>query len=163
MHFVDARAVNNLDQTSRVLARSEFPEYPAVEFIRSNTVAPCPVLQLPVTAGLAPRTAGAQNNRVEFYYRGYVPYLMAPEYAWTYGAVSKGALTRLDEIGGGVTSRDAGVLEPFCAVLFDQGEATGLLVDGQLQPGSDVSGLGVPDFTGDRFEVYLLESAAGIQ
>lgn len=31
MHFVDARAVNNLDETSRVVARSEFPEYPAVE------------------------------------------------------------------------------------------------------------------------------------
>jgi hypothetical protein len=121
------------------------------------------VLQLPVTAGLKPRTSGAQTARADFYYRGYVPYLIAPDYSWTYGAISRDALDKLDALAGGDPAPSDAALEPYCAVLFDKLEAAGVMIDAEMenggpQPGSDPSRLGEPDFIGERFDVYLLGS-----
>jgi hypothetical protein len=156
IYFVDARQISNVAGVSRVAAQADFAEYGAVEFLRSTQSEPCVTLQLPVTDGLLPRTPQEAEDFPQYYYRGYIPYLMAPQLGWTYGAVSPVAIAELEAIAEPSLTRTDPSLEPFCAVLFDKQAAAVLREEGEPLPGSDVSALGQPDFSGDRFEVFVL-------
>jgi hypothetical protein len=156
LYFVDARAIYQMDSVSRVAQQAEFSEYEAVRFVEAANEQSCLVLQLPVTDGLLPRSPTEAKQMAEYYYRGYIPYLMAPDFAWTYGAVSPSAISKLDAIGTSALNPADPELSPFCAVLFDKKAAAELRTEGEPLPGSEVSGLGSPDYSGDRFDVFLL-------
>ena len=156
VYFVDARQINNMAGVSRVVAQDEFAEYEAVEFLRDTQNEPCLVLQLPVTDGLLPRTPQEALDNPQYYYRGYVPYLIAPDFTWTYGAVAPSAIAQLDGIADSSMGRNDPSLRPFCAVMYDRQAGAELREEGEPLPGSDVSTLGQADFSGERVDVFLL-------
>jgi len=157
--FADTREVTTMEGVSRIEQPSAFPESGAVEFLRSAESEPCAVLQLPVTDGLLPRTPMEAAERPRFYYRGYIPFLLAPNYTWTYGAVSPQVIAEIEEIADSSLTPGDPALDPFCAVLFDKEAGEILRSEGEPLPGNDVGSLGTPDFANERFEVYLLSGA----
>lgn len=158
--FVDSAATGTIKfrimgDGPRVAAPSEFAEYGAVAFIAKSRQ-PCPVLQLPVTNGLVPRTKKEANELSELYYRGYVPFLINPDYYWTYGSVAVNDLEDISRAATQVVAGEPTAQDRYCAVLFDKSVAPLRDRSGQLLQGSDPSKLGAPAFTSDRFDVYLL-------
>ncbi|NQU37775.1 MAG: hypothetical protein HQ526_09320, partial [Actinobacteria bacterium] len=167
--FMDTRDATRMAGASRLAEPSAFPEQAAVTYLREAQPGPCLVLQLPVTDGLLPRTPMEGKDLPRFYYRGYIPYLLAPDFGWTYGAVAPSAITVLDDIASSTLKPDDPALDPFCAVLFDKEAAAVLRQLGEPLPGSDVATLGEPlpgsnvetlgkpNFSNERFELYLLD------
>ena len=162
--FVDSAATGTIKfrimgDGPRVAAPSTFAEYDAVNFI-SRSRQPCPVLQLPVTNGLVPRTKKESEELSELYYRGYVPFLINPDYYWTYGSVAVSDLEDISRTATQIAAGDSQAQARYCAVLFDKAVAPLRDRSGQPLQGSDPSKLGTPAFTSERFDVYLLSDTA---
>jgi hypothetical protein len=156
---VDLQAV----PTPAHAAASTFAEFEAVNFLRSNTQ-PCPVAQLPQDGTPTPRAVSRDQKeyaRAEFdslfYYRGYVPFLLAQDYQWSFGSFYKGSKTALTAVGPTLTAASVPSLKEagFCAVLYDKALAESRASD-KLE-GAKVEGMPTPDFSSERFDVYLLK------
>lgn len=123
---------------------------PDLGFIRDR-LDPCPVLQLPAngirTPDKLPQDAGA----------GFVPYLMLPDYIWSYGYTERPtqvwAAGLPPRIGAGEIPaiRSKG----FCAILLDRKLAERLIQQGRILPGLDLQGLS-PAYSDDRYSVFVL-------
>ena len=92
----------------------------------------------------------------ELYYRGYVPFLINPDYYWTYGSVAVSDLEDISRTATQIAAGDSQAQARYCAVLFDKAVAPLRDRSGQPLQGSDPSKLGTPAFTSERFDVYLL-------
>lgn len=153
---LDARALPRpLPQSAQQAAEQQ-----AISFLRGE-LAPCPVAQLPVDAFPVPRVASQAGDIGNFYYRPFVPYLLAPEFQWSYGAIATATAPPLDVLTAAPTAVELqGVGQRgFCAVLFDKMLAQASASRGLTLPGTDVSGLGSPSFTTDRYDVFVLAGA----
>ncbi|MDZ4248864.1 MAG: hypothetical protein U0990_02110 [Candidatus Nanopelagicales bacterium] len=142
----------------RAIQSASLSEYPAVEFLRSRTE-PCPIAQIPQDGAPVVRVPrGPKTPESLFYYRGYYSYLLAPEYFWSIGSWVPDKPTVMNSIGAtldadGMTRlRSAGA----CAVMYDKLLARVSRKKRLGLEGSKVSGLPQPDFTSDRYDVYLL-------
>ncbi len=137
---------------------STLPEASAVSFITSN-LAPCPIAQLPKT-DVFNRSAyrSPDNRRESAFYRSYVPFFLAPNFYWSYGDVSPGRRTTLDKLPTAIRPLDAQLLasKGYCAILFDKLNATTAGQQGISLTASDPAALGAPDFSSDRYNVYVL-------
>lgn len=99
----------------------DLPEGEAVAYLQGE-YGPCPVAQLPVgTFPDFPMFDGTPEA-IDYYYRGYVPYLLNPDGYWSFGAPAGTASDSLmrslpPDVGTNslLTLSDAG----YCAVLFD--------------------------------------------
>jgi len=143
-------------------AASNFAEYEAVNFLRTN-MQPCPVAQLPQDGTPTPRAVPRDQKEYPkaefdslFYYRGYVPFLIAQDYQWSFGSFYKGSKTALTAVGPSLTPAAVPSLKEagFCAVLYDKALAESRAAN-KLE-GIKVEGMPAPDFSSERFDVYLL-------
>ena len=155
-------AVVALDAVSIESERSPqiaaIPEAPAVEYL-AGEVGDCPVAQLPVgTFPDFPMWDGNRETILNYYYRGFLPYLLNPEGTWSFGAA---AGTPSDEFMRALPVQLSGSdwialgAAGYCAVLFDRQAGEWLAPQGWA--GSVMPGV-APDWTGDRFDVFLLPS-----
>jgi hypothetical protein len=157
--FVDTRALfpqGVVASQQGVVDSAEVAERGAVEFVRAQGP-PCPTLQLPVTNGVEIRTK-TELTIADTAYRGYVPYLLAPDLYWSYGSVSADQLAKLRKIPK-ILPTDASKelrAQGYCAVLFDSFLASELPKKQEKLPGMDVASLGAPDYDGGRFQVFEL-------
>ena len=148
-----------------ITAASKMPEYGAVSFIEQS-VAPCPVAQLPQDGFPIPRIALTNpptKDQVPYYYRGVVPYLIAPNYYWSYGSWIPKARSTLNGLHTTLTAQDVNSLKAagFCAVLFDKSLAAQLIAGGMASKEGMIPGaLGSPDYPSNRFDAYLLTKKA---
>lgn len=147
------------------LPKQSLPEYESVEYLRSKTE-PCPVAQLPqegapIPLAIMATTTDAQRAEVEreIYYRGYYPYLIAPDYFWSIGSYVRSqaetnAITRLGTTltGAGLASlKQAG----FCAVLYDEKLAEVPKAE-KLAGVKRAEDLPAPALRSNRYDLYLL-------
>lgn len=162
--FIDTSATRLITFTTMGTATQtappqQFAEFGAIDYIVTNRE-PCPILQLPATDGLLVRTPAELKDLTRFYYRSYLPYLIAPTYFWSYGSVNADDLARVDDLAAQVQREGSAALAaadvPYCAVLFDREAAMNLDRKRRPLPGSDVTRLGAPGFSNDRFDVFLL-------
>ena len=135
----------------------DLPEGEAVAYL-DDEFGPCPVAQLPVgTFPDFPMFDGTEEA-IDYYYRGYVPYLLNPDGYWSFGAplgTESDALMRALPVDVGADSlrtlSDAG----YCAVLFDSQYSQWLQTRG-----GDWAGMRIPDavpqWQNSRFSVYQL-------
>jgi hypothetical protein len=138
---------------------TSLPEWGAVSAIVGSS-APCSVAQLPQDDFPMPRWLTNDNSASigDLYYAGFVPYLMAPDFFWSYTSWSPGALNGLVEIGTVLDEEDLGRLAErgFCAILFD-GELSRIAQEAGIDiEGRDLSIELTPDFADDRFRVFRL-------
>jgi hypothetical protein len=140
---------------------SELEEYGAVEYLDSQGIDDCPVLQLPVESMPLP-LSGVADYWSDSYYRGLIPYLMKPELPWSFGDHSReDRAAYLNDLGPEMSGQalaaitDAG----FCFVLFDKKLAQISEEYGVELPGARLNGaFGTPIFDSERFEVYAVSA-----
>jgi hypothetical protein len=140
--------------------QQSFSEYAPVSFLRSN-LDPCPVAQLPQDDFPLPRLEDPKNFATfvpTFYYRPFVPYLIAPEFYWSYGSWNGETDNGLNDVPVAMT--DSSLLkikqQGFCAVLYDQ-ELAALAREKKVPlEGRDLAVKTKPDFAEGRYSVYLL-------
>lgn len=140
-----------------------FPESIAVEFIRNNKEA-CPVAQLPVDS--SPMSDAYDPSRIsELLYRGYIPYLIAPEYKWSFGDAFAEKTTPTVRLPKNVGESEVALLsaKKYCAILFDKFLAQSILDRGVELPGSTISEAIKPVFESERYSVYWTETEVPIQ
>jgi hypothetical protein len=140
--------------------KDHFPEWAAVQYLESGTKPDCPVLQLPVesTPGLK---IGVEQSWPDTYYRAFVPYLLDPSRAWSFGDFDR--VDRddyLDALGPvlSVEALELAQVAGFCAILFDKTLSQISESSGANLPGTYLK-LGKPAFKSERFDVYLMDSA----
>jgi hypothetical protein len=137
------------------------PEAQAVDFLRT-ALKPCPVAQLPQDGFPTPRVNTSESAAAGLGYRGFVPYLMAPDFSWTFGSWVPGKKAGLnlipDQLEPGNLNDLAG--QGFCAILFDKALSLAATNAGVPLEGRDPSRLSEPDFDSDQFSVYLLPASS---
>lgn len=132
------------------------PEYGAIQFLRDRTD-PCPVAQLPLDSTPAPRVPYAGPQSFKTYLRPFAPYIMAPEYFWSFGPYQTSRTDGLNSLPMTINTR---VLDDiadlgFCAVLFDTAlslaaDAAMVELQGQYLAEMDT------DYRDSRYVVILL-------
>ena len=133
-----------------------------MQFLKGN-VDPCPVAQIPQDGLPVVRVFdGTATDISEYYYRGLVPYLMAPEFFWTFGSWIPGKPAGLNLLPVEADKADIEGLrsQGYCAVLYDRGLAKTARDRGIDLEGRDLSGMGPAQFSNERFSVYLLDAGA---
>jgi hypothetical protein len=138
-----------------------FSEYGPVSFLREN-LAPCPVAQLPQDDFPLPRalpkdvidTAYVQG----LYYRPFIPYVMAPEFYWSYGSWNPSAKNRMQDLNRTLDDADLEYLKSggFCAVLYDTRLADVAKTGGKKLEGRDLRVTIPPSYSNERYQVFLL-------
>lgn len=152
--LADVRAI--VAMTPRTLP--DIAEVPAVDYL-AETVGDCPVAQLPVGSFPDFPMADGTELSITYYYRGFVPYLLNPEGHWSFGAaLGTASDTLLRSLPATVEMPDLLALRSagYCAVLYDNEYAEWVRTRGMEWPGEATRGL-VPDWSGERFDVYLLQ------
>ena len=111
--------------------------------------------QLPEDGFPIPRVLpDAEASTIDnLYYRGFIPYLIAPDYFWTYTSWHPGAVNGLQSISTELTDDaiDALAAEGFCAILYDHtlGDAAAALnID---LAGRNLVSLRKPNYSDARF------------
>ena len=154
--WFDARAI----PPATAVPQEAFVERSAVKFLRDAT-SPCPVAQLPEDGFPNPRVLpNAEAVTIDaLYYRGFVPYLIAPEYFWSYTSWHPGAVNGLQSIPTELTDAAMEDLaaKGFCGVLYDR-----ILAEAATAMSLDVAGRVLaserqPDYSNDRYDVFLLD------
>lgn len=126
------------------------PQSAAVQFLRAR-LAPCPVAQLPVDS-----VPNRFFRGLELGYQGFVPFILAPEFFWSYGSHPVPGVVNTLPATVGPSEFAALKAAGYCAVLYDkelvaaagQRELEGKIIDEQV---------GAPDLRTPRFDVYLLD------
>ena len=141
-------------------APQKFSEYGAIEFLK-RSLTPCAVAQLPADSTPIPLMTGpwTAENMSDYYYRGYVPYLMAPDFSWSFGDTSpdsfRGPTATLPTTVGDAqlaTLRENG----YCAVLYDKSFSKLSTENMANIPGQSLEVSRPADFGSARYDVYLL-------
>lgn len=133
----------------------DLPEGEAVAYLQAE-YGPCPVAQLPTgTFPDFPMFDGTPEA-IDYFYRGYVPYLLAPDGYWSFGAplgTPTDALMR--SLPPDVSSNELRTLADagYCAVLFDTEYADWLQRRGGDWPAMRIQGA-VPEWQNQRFAVF---------
>lgn len=145
-----------LDRRPTAAPNASAPEADAIAFLRANRH-DCPVAQLPAEDYLVPKVPSVPEDAGQLAHRGFVPYLMAPEYMWSFGTVS-GKKSSIDRLPNRVTPTDTAALakDGVCAILYDQQLATAAVTRSAKIPGTNVTELGKPAFASPRYQVFLL-------
>ncbi len=139
---------------------STLPEASAVSFISSN-LAPCPIAQLPKIEifGSSLSRSLDSGRKSALTYRGYVPFLLAPNFYWSYGDESPGGRqSTLDKLPPAIRPLDTQMLasKGYCAILFDKFLATTAAEQGISLNAIDPTALAQPSFSSERYNVYVL-------
>jgi hypothetical protein len=134
------------------------PALPGVAFI-SNSLDPCPVAQFPNEAVPVSRIppSGILDPRL---YRGWVPYIIEPDFFWTAGVYDPNDPT--SGLGALPVVLDNAVLaqlraDGYCALVFDKTVSERAIETSTLIEGRELGSLPRPDFEDDRFAIYLLD------
>ena len=139
-------------------AKETWAEYPALQYLDSVTD-PCPVAQLPQDGFPTPRFGGQlTSDLADFYYRGFVPYILAPGYSWSFGSWVPGKPGGLNDLPLRVETQHLSALadDGYCDILFDKLLASSATNRDDVQlEGREIVGT-EPDFRSQRFDVYLL-------
>ena len=146
--------------------KETLPEFAPVSFLQSKTQ-PCPVAQLPQEGAPVPRaimntTTDAARAEIEreIYYRGYYPYLIAPDYFWSIGSYVRGQRdsNAITSLGSTLTASGLASLKAagFCAVMYDQQLAEVPKAE-KLAGVRRASDLPAPDSRSYRYDLYLLK------
>jgi len=133
------------------------PETEAVAYLESD-FGDCPVAQLPVgTFPDFPMFDGSEEA-IEYFYRGFVPYLLNPDGRWSFGApagTQSDLLMRSLPMDVGGDSLDLLAESGYCAVLFDNEYSQWL-----QRRGGEWSAMRIPDsvpvWENVRFAVFDL-------
>lgn len=134
------------------------PEYSAVDFLVKSK-SPCPVAQLPLDGTPMPRLFDGTDATWDLYLRPHVPYLLAPEFSWSFGPYLPERLDNLNAVPVEFTAKDLDRLRElgYCAVLFDKELAKDARNYDRSLQGRDPHNLGDPSFSSTRYDVYLLD------
>lgn len=146
--------------TVKPAPQQSFSEYAPVSFLQAE-LDPCPVAQLPQDDFPLPRVVDSKNLATfvpQFYYRPFVPFLIAPEFYWSYGSWSGDNDNGLNEVPVAMTDKSLEQLKDkgFCAVLYDKDLAALAQEKKARLEGRDLAVKAEPDFAGERYSVYLL-------
>jgi hypothetical protein len=140
-----------------MLNKSQFEEYSAVQFIR-DTFKPCPILQLPIDDIFVARVPYSNQAEIQNYmYRGIVPYLMLPNFNWSYGFYNQESIKILSYLKIQLTKSDKEIIGSFdyCGVLFDKNLSKFIQEKNIEIEGTQIIDWGVPEFENDRFSFYV--------
>lgn len=139
---------------------NQTPEAAVVDFLQTN-LAPCPVAQLPVDS--SPNEVLWIKEFGEVGYRGYVPFILAPEFFWSYwGDATADTVVPTASVGTEVTDptleylRDNG----YCALLFDSRMSALAVSNDVTLPGLLLNTPATPEFRDDRCSLYILNRAS---
>ena len=131
------------------------PEAGSVDFITSSLSA-CPVAQVPNEGIPVARAEYGFGDAAS--YRGFIPYIISPEFYWSASSHWEGNETGLSTLPTTFTDAELESLRGlgFCAVLYDK--ALGVRTQ---EKGTDIEGREVqfsqpPDYEDDLYSVYLL-------
>lgn len=135
----------------------DLPEGEAVVYLQAE-FGPCPVAQLPAgTFPDFPMFDGSPES-IEYFYRGYVPYLLNPEGFWSFGAPlgsESDALMRSLPTQVGADSLRTLAEAGYCAVLFDTQYAEWLQARGGDWAAMAISD-SLPAWRNERFAIFDL-------
>ena len=131
------------------------PEAGSVSFITSS-LTPCPVAQVP--------NEGIPVKRAEYgfaepaEYRGFVPYVISPEFYWSAGSHWEGKETGLSTLPTTFTDAELTSLRElgFCAVLYDKALGVRAQEKSTEIEGREMQFSIEPDYDDDLYSVYLL-------
>ena len=145
-----------------VIPEQMLSEGAAVRYLEEAAGPECPILQLPIESALLLMVKDPKFWP-ESYYRGYIPFILAPSLKWSFGDYERDERNPyIDHIGVDIDDsalnnlREAG----FCFVLFDKRLAEISSTSSSALPGSSNQGLlGSPVFTSDLFDVYRIKAA----
>lgn len=142
-----------------------YPEYEVVSFLRAHRP-PCPVAQLPQEDFPIPRATplGPVEHYERYLYRGFIPYLIAPEFYWSYTSWYPGARNGLDQIALMLTdsSLDRLAGAGFCAVLFDKDQAAATASINGMIEGRDLATTTPADYDSERYALFLLTPGSAV-
>lgn len=133
-------------------------EAAAVDYLK-QTRPDCPVVQLPVQTFPDFPLSSTRADFIDYYYRGFVPYLLNPDGTWSFGSMQATAGdTALRALP---TTLDAAQLTAlhdmgFCAVLFDRDYAAWTKGSGKPWPAQETAGIS-PEWSDARFDVFALD------
>lgn len=146
----------------RLIPPMPVTESAAVAEIR-RSLPPCPIAQFPNEAIPGERVAVPGIGYHPDRYRGYVPYVLAPEYYWTAGSYAPGQadvpglLSKTPQVLTAAATKELGD-QGYCAVLFDKrlaarAQAQGVAIEGRsLSPD-----MPDPSWNDDRYALYPIE------
>jgi hypothetical protein len=139
-------------------ADADQPASPGISFL-SDSLDPCPVAQFPNEAVPASRIQRSSivDPRV---YRGWVPYIIEPDFFWTAGVYDSndptnglGALpVALDNAAFARLEADG-----YCAVLFDKTMSARAIETSTVIEGRELGSVPPPDFDDDRYAIFILD------
>lgn len=140
------------------VAATALPEHAALTFLTA-TEPPCPVAQLPQDGMPFVRTPPPSENQGRYYYRGLMPYLIAPQYFWSIGGWEPEGGTALNALSTDLTEADLRDLKEqgFCAVLYDVRLAEAAVASATPLEGRDRASKLRADFNSPEYAVYLLD------
>lgn len=148
--LLDYRKVEGIQEP---VPLSNLPESSAISYI-SEHLKPCPIAQLPLDSTPSPLIVDWKQTE-KFYYRSYIPYLLLPDFYWTYGDITGNSHLQLADLGTEISSDQVRELG-YCAVLFDK-EAASLSKEQSIDTsGIVISSTESPSFSSPRYDVYLL-------
>ena len=132
--------------------------YSAVKFLSQN-VERCPILQIPVDTVPIPQDFKNENEG-KYYYTGYIPFLIEPDFQWSFGSWTQSAGWYYSAIiPSQVTKKwmtqDSEI--SYCAILFDKDFANWRRQNAPQWPGLSVERWN-PSYSDARYEVYLLNT-----
>jgi hypothetical protein len=92
------------------------------------------------------------------YYRPFIPYVMAPEFYWSYGSWNPSAKNRMQDLNRTLDDADLEYLKSggFCAVLYDTRLADVAKTGGKKLEGRDLRVTIPPSYSNERYQVFLL-------
>ena len=131
------------------------PEAASVAFLTSS-LSPCPVAQVPNEGIPVLRANYAFGEPAAF--RGFVPYVIAPEFYWSASSHWAGRESGLSNLPANFTDTDLTTLRElgFCAVLYDKDLGRRTSEDGTDIEGREVQFSQPPDYDDALYSVYLL-------
>jgi hypothetical protein len=139
---------------------NELPEYGAVSYL-AETRAPCPVAQLPQDGFTRYRLESDVGTPVDvnkYPWRGFIPYLLEPEFSWSFTSWIPNAKIAMNRVGSTLDDQSLKLLkdEGFCAVLYDKALADAARKQGVFMEGRRLGNGIEPDFDSERYSVYNL-------
>lgn len=146
--------------TKILWSETEIPEISATRYISTNLSA-CPIAQLPADSTPISHIPWAQDWKYhnEFLYRGYIPYILAKDFYWSFGDASSARASVTAHLPVDVNDASLKQLasDGFCAVLFDKSLMKFVDDNAVELPGTHLSVSESPDYENDRYQVFVLK------